>query len=188
MARSTDIDVNTIVNGFQAVAATSTVTNSMVAECWPSTNSSQQVVGAGRNLVLRRRQNTGWKMPSGVYSTQESYVNVLLEHRDIVGSIGILAIRLSECSGPTAVRIREGLINGMKFVMFEWIVDFDLFSTFVGDGNLRVRDNLRRRDGVRCPIPVRLAKISGCFLPGLCVDCVCRSDFHGPLLQNLLIK
>ena len=76
----------------------------------------------------------------------------------------------------------------MKFVMVEWIVNFDLFSSVVGDDNLLLLDNLRRRDGVRCPIPIRLTKISGGFLPVLCVDCVCRSDFQRMLLQNLLIK
>ena len=46
MALSTDIDVNTIVNSFQAVTSTSAVTYSMVAECRPSSHSSQQVVRA----------------------------------------------------------------------------------------------------------------------------------------------
>lgn len=123
-----------------------------------------------------------------VYSTQKSYVNVLLEHLNIVGSIGILTRRLPECSRPTAVRIREGWVDGMKFVMIQWIVDLDLFPIFTGDGNLRLRDNLIRRDGVQCPIPVRMAKISGGLLPVLCVDCVCRSDLFGLLLQNLLIE
>ena len=73
---------------------------------------------------------------------------VLLERLNIVGSIGTVARWLSECSRPIAVRIREGPVNGMKFVMQQWIVDCDLFSSIVGDLNLLLRDNLRRRDGV----------------------------------------
>lgn len=119
---------------------------------------------------------------------QESYLNVLLEHVDIVGSIGILARRLPECSLPTAVRIREGRVNGMKCVMVHWIVDLDLIPIFVGDGNLRLCDNLVRRDGIQGPIPKRDAKISSGLLPVLCVHCVCGSDLYGVLLQNLLIK
>lgn len=103
-------------------------------------------------------------------------MNVLLEHRDIVGSTGILARRLPEGRLPTAVRIREGCVNGMKTVMVQWIVDCDFVPIFTGDGNLLLRDNLIRRDGVLCPIPERLAEISGGLLPVLCIDCVCRSD------------
>ena len=76
----------------------------------------------------------------------------------------------------------------MKFVLVQWIVDLDLVAIFVGDGNLRWLDNLIRRDGVHCPIPVRLAKISGGLQPIVWVDRVCCSDFQGILLQNLLIK
>ena len=43
---SADIDMNTIMNTLQTVAGTSTVTYSMVTECWPSLHSSQHVVGA----------------------------------------------------------------------------------------------------------------------------------------------
>lgn len=189
VAPSADIDVNTVVNAFQAVTGTSTVTYSMVAECWPSVNSCQHVICAWRDIALRRSQNTGWNAIR-VHSTQESYINlnVLLEHRDIVGSIGILARWLPECSRPTAVRIRERWVNGMKFVLVQWIVDCDFVPIFAGDGNLLLRDNLFWRDGVLCPIPERLAKFSGGLLPVLCVDCICRSDFFGQLLQNLLIK
>ena len=183
-----DIDVNTIVNGFQAVRGTSTVTYSMVAECWPSANSSQHVIRAYRDVALCRSQNTGWKMPSGYIPCRNHMKNVLPEHVDIVGSIGICTRRLPECSRPTAVRIREGRVNGMKCVMVDWIVDLDLIPIFVSDGNLGLRDNLIWRDGIQCPIPVRDAKISGGLLPVLCVDCVCRSDLCGTLLQNLLIK
>ena len=56
---SANIDVNIVVNGFQAVGLTSTVTDGMIAECWPSMNSSQHVVGARRDLALIRRQRTG---------------------------------------------------------------------------------------------------------------------------------
>ena len=76
----------------------------------------------------------------------------------------------------------------MKFVMVQWVFDFDLFPIFVSDGNLCLLDNLIRKDGVQCPIPERLAKINGGLLPVLCVDGVFRSDFFGPLLQNLLEK
>ena len=76
----------------------------------------------------------------------------------------------------------------MKTVMVQWIVDCDSLPIWTGNGNLLLRDNLIRRDGVACPIPERLAKISGGLLPALFVDCVCRSDFFSPLLQNLLIE
>lgn len=59
LARPADIDVNTVVNAFQAVAGTSTVTYSMVAECWPSVNSCQHVVRACCDIALRRSHNTG---------------------------------------------------------------------------------------------------------------------------------
>ena len=59
MALSANIDVNTIVNGFQAAAATSTVIDGMIAERRPSVNSGQQVVGARCDLALLRRQSTG---------------------------------------------------------------------------------------------------------------------------------
>ena len=101
---------------------------------------------------------------------QESYVNVLLEFDKIGCSIGISARWMSECSLPIAVRIREGTVNRMEFVIKQRIGDFDLFSKVVGDGNKLLRDNLRRRDDVRCPIPVRLAKISGSFLPIVSVN------------------
>jgi hypothetical protein len=61
LAHSADIDVNTIVNGFQAVTGTSTVIHSMVAKCWPSVNSGQHVVSACRDIVLRRSQSTGYR-------------------------------------------------------------------------------------------------------------------------------
>ena len=70
LARSTHIDVDTVVNGFQAVTATSTIIYSMVAECWPSMNSSQHIVRAWRDVVLRRSHNTGWKMPSGIFHAE----------------------------------------------------------------------------------------------------------------------
>lgn len=70
LARSADIDVNTVVNAFQAVAGTSTVTYSMVAECWPSVYSCQHVVRACRDIALRRSHNTGFgRNDIRVYST-----------------------------------------------------------------------------------------------------------------------
>ena len=52
----------------------------------------------------------------------------------------------------------------MKFVMVQWIVDFNSLSVFVGDGNLLLLDNLRRREGFKCPIPIWLAKITSGYL------------------------
>ena len=76
----------------------------------------------------------------------------------------------------------------MKFVMVQWIVDFDSPSIFVGDGNLLLLDNLSRREGVQCPIPVRLAKITSGLQPFFSVNLVIKSDSQGPGSQNLLIK
>lgn len=76
----------------------------------------------------------------------------------------------------------------MKCVMVQWIVDLSLVPVGSGDGNLLLRDHLVRRGGVKCPIPERLAEISGSLFPVLCVDCVCSSNFLGMLLQSLLMK
>lgn len=72
--------------------------------------------------------------------------------------------------------------------MVQWIVDCDFVPIFTGDGNLLLRDDLIGGDGVLCPIPERLAQITGGLLPVFCIDCVCRSDLLGMLLQNLLIN
>ena len=77
----------------------------------------------------------------------------------------------------------------MKFVMVQWIVDFDFSPIVSGDGNLRQRDHLIRRGGVKSPIPERLAKITGSLLPVLfVVACIGSSNAYGKLLQSLLIK
>jgi hypothetical protein len=126
--------------------------------------------------------------PIRVYSRQEADVNVRLEVRNVIGDVGISAVRLPERSRPAAVRIREGWVNRMKFVVVQWIVDISTCAVVYGDCNFLKRNNLVRRDGVVCPIPERLAKINGGLLPVRCVDCICRSNFLGPLLQNLLVE
>ena len=54
MVLSANIDGNTIVNGFQAGTDASIVIHRMIAECWSSMNSSQQIVGAHRDIALLR--------------------------------------------------------------------------------------------------------------------------------------
>ena len=90
--------------------------------------------------------------------------------------------RVPECSPPFGVRWGEGWVNRMKCVMVEWIVDFDFAPVISGDGNLLQLDHLVRRDGVKCPVPERLAKIKSSSLPVLFVDCVASSNYLGMLL------
>jgi hypothetical protein len=123
-----------------------------------------------------------------IYSTQESEINVRLEVRNVIGGVGISAVRPPERSLPVAVRFTEGWVNRMKFVVVQWIVDLSTCTVFYSDCNLLKRNNLVRRDGVACPIPERLAKIIGGLLPVRCVDSISRSDFLGQSLQNLLIE
>jgi hypothetical protein len=52
MTVSTDFYVDVIVDGFQTVACTTTVTNSVVAKCRPGVNSSEKVVSLGSDLCL----------------------------------------------------------------------------------------------------------------------------------------
>ena len=67
---------------------------------------------------------------------QESYINTLLKHHDIVGSIGIFTHGKPECSLPAAVRIFEGWVDRMEFVMVQWIINLELFPVFPGGGDL----------------------------------------------------
>jgi len=58
VAIAADIDVNAVMDGFQAIAGASTVTHTMVAERWPSLDSSQHVVRVRGDIGLRSSQDT----------------------------------------------------------------------------------------------------------------------------------
>jgi len=176
------------VNGFNTVAAATTISDSVVAECSPGVYTCKHTVGARPDIVLRCTQNA-----TSTYSIrfgQRNVLggNVLPEAGDVVRSIRLAACWLPKGSWPTAVGSWEAWVDRVESIMIKGVVDADFLTVKRGNGDLRQRDDLGRGNRVGRPIPVWLTKIFGSLFPRSLVDSISRGDSLCMLLKDLLKK
>ena len=87
---------------------------------------------------------------------------------------------------PIAVGLGERWVNGIEGVLQEWVRHVGRLAIGCDNADGLIGDNLRGRDGVSRPVPVRGSQVLGSGDPTLCIDLVRFCDPDSVLMQHLL--
>jgi hypothetical protein len=121
----------------------------------------------------------------GVIQRQGQVIlNQMPDVHGIIGWVGGSDGRLS----LVPLRAFEGLVDGVKSVLEEWVRHGDGAAIESSDGDERKSDDLGRRDYIArgSPIPVRCSKVLGCGCPSLSVNRVLLRNIESMALHHLL--
>jgi hypothetical protein len=80
----------------------------------------------------------------------------------------------------------EGLVDGVKSVLEEWVRHGGGFAIEISDGNVRKSDDLGDYIARGSPIPVRCSKVLGCGCPSLFVNREILRNLESMALHHLL--